>query len=398
MLQYLINMTAIWVLSLAAFDIFFRHESYHGYNRAYLLSTFLLGIVLPGFAWHNSTFEYTSILGRSVEQTSAIRQTISNTASNNTPTIDWQQYLEYIYLVGVVISSILLIVEGLKIFKLYKNGDKLKEGKWIIVETHKGHSPFSLGKYIFTGSKGQYREAEWQIIVAHEKQHGNLLHFIDLLLMQLAHIVFWFHPLVYIYNKRLLLLHEYQADASIQVAPVQYGHFLVEQSMLQTSPVLSHSFIRSPIKSRILMLTKRSSSLSKGKLLLTLPLVAICLLCFTKNSFSGQRKWHGDTVTYNGNTIETAFPKDTMVMLNPTTGQNITKVTTLQVHRPTKLNGAKIYMSYEIPTGNTPANEKSTLTGDVLKEYLVDNLKSEFKNLSDGKYYIVINNVVVNEK
>ncbi|HXS36000.1 MAG TPA: M56 family metallopeptidase, partial [Flavipsychrobacter sp.] len=259
MLQYLINMTAIWVLSLAAFDIFFRHESYHGYNRAYLLSTFLLGIVLPGFAWHNSTFEYTFILGRSVEQTSAIRQTISNTASNNTPTVDWQQYLEYIYLAGVIISTILLIIEALKIFNLYKNGNKLKEGKWIIIETHKGHSPFSLGRYIFTGSKGQYSEAEWQIIVAHEQRHGKLLHFIDLLLMQLARIVFWFHPLVYIYNKRLLLLHEYQADASIQTEPVKYGHFLVEQSMLQTTPSLSHSFIRSPIKNRILMLTKRSS-------------------------------------------------------------------------------------------------------------------------------------------
>jgi hypothetical protein len=43
MLQYLLNATAIWLISLVLFDLFLRRESYHGYNRFYLLFTTLVG-------------------------------------------------------------------------------------------------------------------------------------------------------------------------------------------------------------------------------------------------------------------------------------------------------------------------------------------------------------------
>src|ERR1035437_1666769 len=119
----------------------------------------------------------------------------------------------------------------------------------------------------------QYTNEEWSMILTHEKRHTIFLHIIDLLLMQAARIIFWFHPLVYIYNKRLLLLHEYQADNAAARQPKVYGSFLVEQAMLQTAPSISHSFNRSPIKNRIVMLTRRSSAIAKVKILVFIPLI-----------------------------------------------------------------------------------------------------------------------------
>jgi len=120
----------------------------------------------------------------------------------------------------------------------------------------------------------------------HERRHYTLLHFADLLLMQLAKIVFWFHPLAYAYNKHLLLVHEFQADKVSAQEPQQYGQFLVEQALLQTAPVLSHSFNRSPIKKRIVMLTRKSTAAARTKMLVFIPLAMVCFIFFAKDSFS----------------------------------------------------------------------------------------------------------------
>ena len=67
MLQYLLNATAIWLISLVRFDIFLRRESYHGYNRFYLLLTFLLGALLPLWQWQDDGAIYNAALQRPVE-------------------------------------------------------------------------------------------------------------------------------------------------------------------------------------------------------------------------------------------------------------------------------------------------------------------------------------------
>ncbi len=47
MKQYLLETSAVWLVSLAVFDFFLQKENYHGYNRFYLLFTLLLGVARP---------------------------------------------------------------------------------------------------------------------------------------------------------------------------------------------------------------------------------------------------------------------------------------------------------------------------------------------------------------
>ena len=281
MLQYLLGATTTWLVSLVLYDIFLRRENYHGYNRFYLLFTFLLGSFLPLWqglrAGHNFTYTPDRVFGASVE---------------------WGKWLAVIYLCGVALALFLLFIDIFKLVAFYRIGNKSTEEGWTIIETGKEHPPFSYLDILFITSRASYSDDEWNMILSHEKQHSILLHLIDLLLMQLARIIFWFHPLVYIYNKRLLLVHEYQADMASSQQPKEYGRFLVEQAVLQAAPALSHSFNRSPIKNRIIMLTKNASprtGTSNLKLLLVVPLTLACLFFFTKNSFSENRIKPGAT-------------------------------------------------------------------------------------------------------
>ena len=273
MLQYLINTTAIWLISLVLFDAFLRRESYHSYNRFYLLFTFLLGALLPLWKWLAAGNNYST----------------SSDHALYTAGTRWAIWLILIYLSGVLVAFSILVIDVIKLVLLYRYGNKSAQHGWTVIETGKEHSPFSCLDVFFVTRKDQYTADEWDMIVAHEMQHSRLLHLIDLFIMQFTHIILWFHPMVYIYSKRLNLVHEYQADSAASQRPGEYGRFLIEQAVLQAAPTIAHSFNRSPIKNRIAMLTKNASprtGKSNLKLLIIFPLTIFCLVFFTKNSYS----------------------------------------------------------------------------------------------------------------
>ncbi len=389
-MQYLLNATAIWLISLVAFDIFLRKESYHGYNRFYLLSTFILGLVAPLVQLMPDSY-LKPALQQPVERVINVKEQMVNTAAETT--IDTQQWLWIAYLAGVSIMTGFLIAEVIKLIGYYQGANKWKQGNWAIVETGKEHAPFSFMRILFVRSAMQYCDAEWQMLFNHEQQHAQQFHLIDLLLMQLSKIVFWFHPLVYIYHRRLLLVHEYQADSVKAASPAEYGHFLVEQAVLGAAPVLSHSFNRSPIKKRIVMLTRRSGTAARTKMLAFIPVAVVSLLCFSQSVFSQKFEQKGNIVSFRGNKFEMSeVQTDTIEMQDPATGNTVTRVVKTDP-APKKMNGQKVYNSDEV-------GSKAVYVGTDgnLWVYLMNALKQNLMPLGNGEYVLDVNSFIIDEK
>ena len=388
MLQYILNATAIWLLSLLMYDLLLRREPFHNYNRFYLVFTFLLGALFPLIQIEDYTALYSDT--NAVQQVITAKQNIVAAATAKNVGMDWQQWLWIVYLTGVVVSSTLLVAEIIKLVRLYRKGNKNGDGIFIVIETGKEYAPFSIFNLLFINTRKQYNMEEWEIIIAHERQHTRLVHFMDMLLMQCGRIVFWFHPLVYIYNKRLLMVHEYQADSISKQAPQEYGHFLIEQSILASAPALSHSFNRSPIKNRIVMLTRNSSRAAHIKTLVFVPVMLTCIICFARDNASHKKERNGDIVTYKGNKFELnkALPPDTAYVEDPVTKEMQMKIMRMEQH-PIKVNGAKIYSMEEV-------NSMPRLKGkeNTLREYLQNQLQEELSQLPDGKYNLSINYIV----
>ncbi len=390
MLQYLLNATAIWLISLLSYDIFLRRESYHSYNRFYLLFTFLLGALLPMLQWQGGSI-LPPATQRSVEQVIIVKQSIVTASVLPATQYNWQQWIAAAYAIGALVALCLCAVEIIKLISYARSGIKTTQGRWTIIETGKEHTPFSFRNTLFVCSLHQYGAAEWQMILSHESRHSSLLHLADLILMQLGRIIFWFHPLVYVYNKRLLLVHEYQADSVAAPQPQVYGRFLVEQALLQSAPSVAHSFNRSPIKNRIVMLTRRSTALAKGKMLVFVPVALVCLLCFSKNVFSQGFKKDGNHVSWNGNTFEIATePNDTVTMIDPVTGKELTKIIAHEP-RPTSMNGKPIANEPDRPAQFTGSDKD-------LRDYILKNMRNELGNLEDGNYVLDIDDVLVDEQ
>lgn len=404
MLQYLLNMTAIWLLSLLVFDLFLRKESFHSYNRLYLIVTLLTGILLPLWSLQESDIVYIAkVTEPAIENVSAVKKTIVQSTVAETTT-DYGRLLFYAYATGVVVGLLLILKEVLTIVRLYRKGDKTKDGVWTIIETGKSHSPFSAFRYVFISNKQDYSNDELRMILSHEEQHGHALHFIDLTIFQLTKILCWFNPLVYIYHNRLLVVHEYQADAAVDKTPAEYGRFLIEQALLSPAPSLSHSFNRSPIKNRIMMLTRKTTALAQSKRAIVIPLFLACVLCFTKNAFSDDKRTiNGNKVTYKGNvfTMKT-YPIDTTFVTDPTTGQEKILIRKRDP-RPIQMNNEEIVYDYEKDeTGEyypvADLNMIGSLSAASIIQFVINEIKDDLALLPDDDYSLGIDNIVLNKK
>jgi len=431
MIQYIINSSLIWLAFLLLYEFLFRKESFHQFNRIFLLVGLFAGLILPQISLNRLMPVKNTASFISTVKVHEIKNTILENPMNQiaTPIVESSNYSEQIiwgiYTIGLLIGILFLIWEIVGLVRLYRNGKKSNESGSIIIETKSEHCPFSFFNLVFIRSKQDYSELEWRLIFNHEKEHQRQFHIVDNLLIILLRILFWFNPLIHIYFKKLRIVHEFQADKIASDDIAQYGSFLLDLNLLQGSPILTHSFNYSPIKTRIAMLTKtRSTRIKLLKYLTVLPLFIVLIIFCTQTSFSGGLGNASSKVKYKSNLIEfgefkvipfenrkamnlqnsmflNASLPDSLPVFNYATGELLRMEKLLVEKVPVKINGKMIY-------GNEPQFMISKFESDFrapiinsgkhLDEYLFLNLKDELDKLDDGVYAFRLNNLVIDDK
>src|SRR5690606_37368042 len=151
----------------------------------------------------------------------------------------------------------------------------IKQGRLYVVEVLNSSTAFSFLNYVFLGNL--IKTHEKATILKHEMVHVKQKHSLDLLFFEILRIPFWFNPLVYVFQNRMVELHEFMADAH---AVKNQNKLQYYQNLLsQVFGVEKISFInpfdkQSLIKKRIVMLQKsKSKQLNLLKYALLIPLV-----------------------------------------------------------------------------------------------------------------------------
>ncbi len=399
MLHYLINCSAIWLLSLVCFDLFLRRSTFHSYNRFYLLGSLLAGMIIP-FVSINAdnpatapAFQSKVLRGTLVAKDNLI-DTASVAETHPVNGLEWNNILMLVYLIGVLISATFLLHSIVKIGRLYNKGTKLSVRGLKVIETGQQHGPFSCLGFIFIAQMNHYSAVELSMIITHENRHNMQRHSIDLFITELCKIIFWFNPLPYIYQQRLIMVHEFQADKSVQQPLSEYGTFLAHQAIAQPAPHLSHSFFHSPLKKRIVMLSRTSPKWANCKMLLAIPVVSISLLCFSKTVFSeSKRIQKGNKVSFMGREFELKiYPLQKSISTDPVTGKTDTFTYEI-VPYPIKMDNETLLNTDSVD--KKPTSEK-TIT-EHIKEIFEQN-KELFGQLNEGEYDIDIMHFVTGEK
>ncbi|MDY8134811.1 peptidylprolyl isomerase [Aquimarina sp. 2201CG5-10] len=297
MFYYIFQIILFQLLFLIAYDIFHKKDTFFSLNRAYLLCTSILSFVLPFIKiksiQENIPEEYvvelpTVFIGQKpiVAPATEVINTI-NTASV-LDTINWWLVL---YALVVAILLFRFIRKTIKLKQLRSSAFQNKIGDLNVVILPESKDAFSFWNTIYLGD--QLSETEKEQILVHEIVHIQQKHSLDLLWFELLKMVFWFNPLIYVYQSRIKALHEFLADAkSVKNLGKRKYYEQLLNTVFDTEEIkfINQFYSRSLIKKRILMLQKsKSKTIARYKYLVLIPILGF-MLVFSSFSQKGAKK------------------------------------------------------------------------------------------------------------
>jgi len=307
MLIYLLQVTLSWALFALLYSLLLRRETFFRANRFYLLGAVLAGIMLP------LSDQLLPALGaaaggipvRLPALTLAIQQ-----AEQHTRAWTGLSYLGWLYGAGFVLAVTRLLWGMARLCSLVRQSPagRLNDG-CVLLRTPAAVVPFSFFRWIFVPTDFD-QQPDYQKMLTHELAHARAWHSADVLMLEVLCVIFWFHPLAHWYRRALRTVHEYQADAaaSAQTDRKQYGLLLLQQRQPQLAWAFANHFFQSPLKQRLLMLTKKSSPLIRTwKFGLALP-VALVVWGMSQQQISGNRDAAAATKLPGQHTLAAQFP------------------------------------------------------------------------------------------
>ncbi len=291
-MYYLLALTAAWLAFAVLYRLLLAKETFFTANRYYLLTALLGSLALPWAAtWLGSTvLPFPAVFEALLP---AITVGIEQPTSRMTQAFGWPMLLLFVWLAGIIVGMVRCVRGLLSISRLARAAHD-REGR--VLFSTDIDMPFSFFGRIFVPTALRHEPA-LDTIVQHELAHVHGLHSLDVLLSEVVCIVFWWHPLVHWYRCELRLVHEFIADAAAvrSISRKQYGLLLIGQA--QSGPVLAYAnhFLQSPLKQRLIMLSKQNSAPVRGlRYALALPLLALLVACFGPQLASAQAQKDDD--------------------------------------------------------------------------------------------------------
>lgn len=263
-----------------------RNKKFHQYNRFYLLGIGLLSWIVPliKINYAKPVYDGPSQIVQLVNIVASNNSEIEQIVSNESFVVNWNTVALTLYL-AVCSAFLLWLALGLaKVYKLLRTYSCRNLGDvYLIMTNNVRGTPFSFFKYIFWNDAIDPNTRTGQQMMQHELAHVRERHSIDKLFMQMVMMFGWFNPFFWLLKKELNLVHEFIADnkAVKDGDASSLAAMLLAAAYPNQQYLLSNPFFFSPIKRRILMLTKTNNPrLSYARRVVVLPLLAVTVMLF----------------------------------------------------------------------------------------------------------------------
>lgn len=266
MILYLLKSTAALAILWGIYKLFLEAEKMHLFNRFYLLFSlaFAFSIPLMNIEISPSKENNTSFL----EKTLQVQPTLLYDAPPIQAVIEPQatSWVAYLIVVMGLISVFFLFRFACNLISIYKTINGNTTIKWqgaTLVLMEEKVLPYTFLNYIFM-SKAQYTiTGIEQELFSHELAHVQQKHSLDVILIELLRVVFWFNPLVYLFKQAVQLNHEFLADEAVNTTYQDvkaYQYLLLSKASEAGGLSLTSNLNFQITKKRLLMMTKITSA------------------------------------------------------------------------------------------------------------------------------------------
>ncbi len=275
-MEYLIKSSACLALFLLFYALFLERERMHTLKRIYLLSAVVLALVIP-FITITYQIDDTAIR---VPEKQLVTFTSSTVEGNTIGGLLW-----LLYGMGVLVTAGKFAANLLGIIRKVRRNPKSREQGLIRVMVQESIIPHTFFNYIFLNIREFLAHRIPREIWLHEVTHARQKHSVDVVLLELLQVVFWFNPFIYFFKRKIKINHEFLADAGVldhEVNPVHYQTTLLQYASNGNQPQLANAFTYSSIKKRIKIMKRNTSKNSiRLRALFVLPLIAGALYSFS---------------------------------------------------------------------------------------------------------------------
>ena len=333
MIAFLLYQLKVAVIA-AVFYLIYRltlsKQTFLGFNRAMLLLIVALAFILPVCRVHNEslvndvrsmfhitpvstmTTNTTTLQSLSDETVTAGGSEAGQEASalipaeeNPLPDVVEKEPMSTARLISIILFAVwcagFIYVSVSKMISLRAVRKVIRSGRYAdrqdecdVIENDYISQPMNWMSYIMMPHEWLQKEnaAVWK----HEMSHAHKAHSLDLLLLDLMQVFQWFNPVMFLLQKELEMIHEYQADRAVLESGAdarQYKLMLV-QAVAESRGYAMTSWLRQTnLKKRIDMMQRKESNGWNRLRALFIPLFAtLFALANTAMSVAQDKNFH----------------------------------------------------------------------------------------------------------
>lgn len=283
-MELLLLKSSVCLLALLLFyKIALEPLSIHKFKRVYLLVAVAVAGIIPFIT-------FVKYVQPAFDKSSFIFDTSTTIPlDTNFKIVEETNYLPIIlysiYALGVGLFFIRFCINLFKIVSKIRKHTKVKSSSFINVLMEQLEIPHTFFNYIFLNkNKFENKQIPAEVLL-HEQTHAKQKHSIDIIIIELLQVMFWFNPLIYWLKKEAKLNHEFLADQAVLnhgVDTKNYQNILLKFSSNQQELVLANAINYSSIKKRFTLMNTQTPTKTKWiRSVLLLPLLALLLYSFS---------------------------------------------------------------------------------------------------------------------
>lgn len=288
MISYLLTVTGSLLLFYALYAALLHRLTFYRWNRIFIFSAIALSLLLPLLEAPQSSptlaaaYEPVLVFTGAEKWTEAPGIQATDTRTN---------VVAYIYIAGVALMLLFLGGKALRLYKLFRTGERESSGPLIIIRTASLNASFFRTIFLQKGLS----QAEEIAVLRHESAHARRYHSVDNIAMEILKVIGWFNPVLYLFHRRLKELHEFEADAIVaqQLGRADYARMLIKLNTEKDIQLLN-LYGSHPLKKRIRFLfNSNSHHMKKLMYLLILPCFVLGMFSFAPLTANGTNEASG---------------------------------------------------------------------------------------------------------
>ena len=368
LLTYLIEASICMAVSLVFYRLVLSELTFFAMNRAILLTMLGFSLVIPVLSVDFYPIQTMLVREVTLPEFFVGDQTQSNSSAFQ---LDWLKIIGSIYMIGVLYTASRLILGFFQSLNLLREAKLFfYEGQFIAV--HPRFTPASFFQYILL-PKFHQEDEDQQRIILHESVHVSEKHSWDLLFVQMAKIVFWFNPLIYLFENSIREIHEFQADQGVTrtYTQTEYSRLLLRLLTAGRGWQFMNNFNQFQTKKRIIMMNKtKSDSNMRSRFLWAVPVMGLLFLMFSCDLAQVDEEIEGPV--QNGEQAKAMGPADLAARIKDvgSDGNEIFDVVETQPKPPGGMAGWNSYLASNL---NYPAQARQMgIEGTVIVVFVVN--------------------------